>query len=141
MKLKNYKQRIESIPESTNREVKHSLDILDRIHELLLEKFGGKQKLLAEKMGKTEAEISKWINGNHNFTMKTISKLEAAFGAPIIAVCTSDANADFEQVKLPFNTLHKTVFVSEAGLKEEEHPSFTDIKMTLADEDIAEMSI
>ncbi|SDC42396.1 helix-turn-helix domain-containing protein [Niabella drilacis] len=141
MKLKNYKQRIESIPEFTKREAKHSLDILDRIHELLQEKFGGRQKLLAEKMGKKEAEISRWINGNHNFTMKTISKLEAAFGAPIIAVCTSDVDADFEQVKSPFNTFHKTVFVSEAGLREERQLSFTEVKMTLADEEIDEMSI
>lgn len=118
MKLKNYKERVQAIPEDVRRDAKRSMDILDRIHELLHEKFDGKQKLLAEKMGKTEAEISKWINGNHNFTLKTISKLEAAFDADILAVCTNRNEGTFEQVALQYKAVHKSMQVSLSGLEE-----------------------
>ncbi len=37
------------------------------------------QRDLANAMGKTEAEISKWLCGFHNFTIKTISKIEAVW--------------------------------------------------------------
>ena len=42
------------------------------------------QKELSEKLGKKEAEISKWLSGSHNFTLRTISKLEAALSIKII---------------------------------------------------------
>jgi plasmid maintenance system antidote protein VapI len=89
MPLKNFQKVIAETPQEIDAFVTTSMDILERIHELLDEKFDGKQKLLAEKLGKSEAEISKWINGVQNFTLKTISKLEAAFGAKIITVCTN----------------------------------------------------
>ena len=44
-----------------------SFRIVDRIREILEEK-GLKQKDLAERLGKSEAEISKWMRGTHNFT-------------------------------------------------------------------------
>lgn len=129
MKLKNYKERMDAIPEEVKREVVHNLDILDRIHELLLLKFNGKQNLLAKKMGKSEAEISKWINGNQNFTIRTISKLEAAFGEPILAICSTQDESTFEQVALPFNKLQTTVIVTEDGLSEIDATSFKKVQI------------
>ena len=117
MKLKNYKERIDNSPEEIKREVKHNFDILDRIHQLLNEKFGGKQKLLAEIMGKSEAEVSKWINGNQNFTLRTISKLETAFQAPIIAVCSNSVEGTFQQVAFLYNELLTQMVVSQSGIE------------------------
>jgi ribosome-binding protein aMBF1 (putative translation factor) len=88
MKLKKFHTIIEHTPEEVKEEVNLSIDILERIHELLDEKFDGKQKLLADKLNKSESEISKWLSGVQNFTIKTLVKLEVAFGEPIIAVCT-----------------------------------------------------
>lgn len=96
MKLNNYTERTQAIPEEVRRHVKYSMDILDRIHHLLHEKFEGNQKLLAEKIGVTEAEVSKWINGNYNFTLMTIAKLEAAFDTDILAVRTIKDKGAFE---------------------------------------------
>lgn len=45
-----------------------------------------KQKDLAAMLGKSESEISKWMRGTHNFTIDTISCIEAAIGAPILQV-------------------------------------------------------
>lgn len=62
-----------------------SFRIVDRIHEILVEK-GLKQKDLALRLGKSEAEISKWMRGTHNFTIDTLVSIEDALGAPVIQV-------------------------------------------------------
>ena len=62
-----------------------SFRIVDRIHEILVEK-GMKQKDLALRLGKSEAEISKWMRGTHNFTIDTLVSIEDALEAPIIQV-------------------------------------------------------
>lgn len=38
-------------------------------------------------LGKTEAEISKWMRGTHNFTIDTLISIENALGEPILEVC------------------------------------------------------
>ncbi len=119
MALKNFNKVIAETPEEVDIFVEKSMDILERIHELLDEKFEGKQKLLADKLGKSEAEVSKWINGVQNFTLKTISKLEAAFGAKILVVCTNEAHAEFVQVKTPPEKGYMQIRVNPHGLNEE----------------------
>ncbi|WEK36984.1 MAG: helix-turn-helix transcriptional regulator [Candidatus Pseudobacter hemicellulosilyticus] len=100
MPLHKYKEVINNTPDEIKYFVEDSMHILDRIHELLDDKFEGKQKLLAEKLGKSEAEVSKMLSGVQNFTLKTLSKLRAAFGEPIIAVCTNNhEQAVFTPVK------------------------------------------
>lgn len=70
-------------PKETSNFIDHSLEIAHQI-ELLMEQKGMLQKDLAKAMDKTEAEISKWLCGFHNFTIKTISKIEAVLEAKII---------------------------------------------------------
>ena len=67
----------------------------DRIHDILEEK-GLKQKDLALRLGKSEAEISKWMRGTHNFTIDTLVSIEDALDAPIIEVYHSHADPDYE---------------------------------------------
>ena len=62
-----------------------SFQIVDRIHEILVEK-GLKQKDLALLLGKKEAEISKWMRGTHNFTIDTLVTIERALQAHILQV-------------------------------------------------------
>lgn len=105
MKSKRFNAVISETPAEVRAHIKFCMDVTDRLHELLLLKFDGKQKLLAEKMGKSEAEVSKWFSGIQNFTTKTLTKLSVAFGEPIIVVCTheADEHAIFEQVKVPYS--------------------------------------
>ncbi len=63
--------------------VENSLAIANQILQSLDNK-GWNQKELADKMGKSEAEISKWLSGFHNFTIRSISKIEAVLGEKII---------------------------------------------------------
>jgi hypothetical protein len=55
--------------------------IVGRIHSIL-----DKSKDLATHSGKSEAEISKWMRGTHNFTIDTPVSIEAPLGAPILQV-------------------------------------------------------
>lgn len=63
--------------------VDKSLEIAHYIFQLMEEKKL-KQKDIADRMEKTEAEVSKWLGGMHNFTLRSLSKLEAAIGATIV---------------------------------------------------------
>jgi len=65
--------------------VTRSFDIVDRIHEILSLK-NLDQKDLATLLGKQESEISKWMSGTHNFTIKTIARIEKVLGTSIIKV-------------------------------------------------------
>jgi transcriptional regulator with XRE-family HTH domain len=66
-----------------------SFNLSDRIHEILLSK-GISQKELAEMLGKKESQVSKWMTGTHNFTIKTLALLEVKLGAPIFRVVMED---------------------------------------------------
>ena len=63
--------------------VRQYTDIVLRINQIL-EAKGYTQKELAERMNKKPSEINKWLKGNHNLTLKTLAKLEAELGEPII---------------------------------------------------------
>ncbi|GAB3424388.1 helix-turn-helix domain-containing protein [Niabella aquatica] len=85
MKSKVAKRIQEETQEEVRIFVRQYTDIVVRVNELLQQK-GYTQKELAERMNKKPSEINKWLKGNHNLTLKTIAKLEAELGAPIIEV-------------------------------------------------------
>lgn len=77
-------QRVQDeTPEEVRIFVHLYTDIVVRINEILQEK-GYTQKDLAAKMNKKPSEINKWLKGNHNLTLKTLAKLEAELGEPLI---------------------------------------------------------
>jgi len=71
------------VSDEVKRYVDHSFDIVNRIYDLL-EKQGKTQRDLANLMGKKESEISKWMQGTHNFTIKSIAKIESVLGEKLI---------------------------------------------------------
>ncbi len=78
-------ERRKRVNPKARERVSMSFQIVDRIHGILEEK-GLKQKDLALRLGKSEAEISKWMRGTHNFTIETLASIETALGAPILQV-------------------------------------------------------
>ena len=83
MKNNRLEERRNKISKEIDVFVKQSFDIVDRIHDILVNQ-GKEQKDLAILLGKSESEISKWMTGTHNFTIKTLSKIESILGEKII---------------------------------------------------------
>lgn len=78
-------ERRKRVDPEIRKSVSLSFQIVDRIHSVLAAK-GMKQKDLAALLGKSEAEISKWMRGTHNFTIDTLVSIEEALNAPIVQV-------------------------------------------------------
>ncbi|SFD17429.1 Helix-turn-helix [Chitinophaga sp. CF118] len=116
MKLEKFKKIVKEASLESREEIRLALDIQDRLHELLELKFDGKQKRLAEKMGVSEAIVSKWFSGVQNFTISTIAKLSIAFEADIIGVITnSDCHINYEKVTVARHKEVKHIEVNEQG--------------------------
>lgn len=65
--------------------VKRNLAIANRV-SYILNKKGINRSAFAEMMGKRPSEITKWLSGTHNLTMKSIDKMEAVLGVDLITV-------------------------------------------------------
>jgi len=63
--------------------IKQNIEIVLQINEILQTK-GWTQSDLATEMGKSNAEVSKWLSGIHNLTLKSLAKLKVALNAEII---------------------------------------------------------
>ena len=83
---KIFERIISKIPNFKIRMTRISMDIAEQIYQYMKQAGNMKQKDLAEKLGKKESEISKWLNGNHNFTIETIAKIEDVFDKDILLV-------------------------------------------------------
>lgn len=85
MKNKRLEDRRKRISKDIDIYVERSFQIVDRIYQILSEQ-GKDQKSLAKALGKSESEISKWMTGTHNFTLKSLSKIEAVLGQPVLEI-------------------------------------------------------
>lgn len=73
------------VPNDVKMELDMSFALADKIDAVLKEK-NISQKELAKRMGKTEAEVSRWLGGTHNFTLRTIAKISSALGITLINI-------------------------------------------------------
>ena len=85
MASKFFQQVLDEMPEDVKIFSDKYEEITMRIYLLMKEK-GMSQKALAEHLGKKPSEVSKWLHGGHNLTLKTIAKIEAVLNADIINV-------------------------------------------------------
>ena len=77
-------QLVDSIPAVDKEEARLSFDVADRIAQLMEER-GLSKKQFADALGRRPSEITKWLSGQHNFTLRTIAMLSAFFGKTIIS--------------------------------------------------------
>ena len=73
------------IPEEIRKETELSFEISDRIYALMNER-GLSKKQFADALGRRPSEITKWLSGQHNFTIATLAMLSTFFGQPIISI-------------------------------------------------------
>ena len=80
-----FREELAKIPQDVRKQVDMSWAIADKI-EALLKAKGMSQKEFAHLMGKTEPEVSRWLGGTHNFTLRTLAKISVVFGEDVIKI-------------------------------------------------------
>ena len=65
--------------------VERNLAIAVKVQSIL-DNRGIKQKKFAEMLDKKPSEVSKWLTGLHNLTLKSITKMEVALGEDLINI-------------------------------------------------------
>ena len=80
-----FEESLAQVPNDVRMELDMSFALADKIDAVLKEK-NISQKELAKRMGKTEAEVSRWLGGTHNFTLRTIAKISNALGSNLIII-------------------------------------------------------
>lgn len=80
-----FDEQLAQVPNDVRMELDMSFALADKIDAVLKEK-NISQKELAKRMGKTEAEVSRWLGGTHNFTLRTIAKISNALGSNLIII-------------------------------------------------------
>ena len=76
---------VAAVPSDIKREVDLEVAISNRIYELMT-KRGLSKVEFAQALGKRPSEITKWLSGQHNFTIRTLSILSSFFGEDLIKV-------------------------------------------------------
>ena len=81
----SFKQMLAAVPADIQQEVDLEFAISNRINELMTKRGLSKQEF-AQALGKRPSEVTKWLSGQHNFTIRTISLLSSFFGESLIRV-------------------------------------------------------
>ncbi len=94
MRSKVFQRILDNTPNDVDIFVDWYADLVVRINQLLRENDISKKEL-AEKMDKKPSEISKWLSGEHNFTLRSLAKLSAELGEPLMEVSKRKPHATF----------------------------------------------
>ena len=78
-----FKQMVAEVPADVKIEVDLSFAIADRI-DALIKKRGLTKKEFADSIGKRPSEVTKWLSGQHNFTIRTLAMLSVYFDEALI---------------------------------------------------------
>lgn len=82
--------------------VNRSVEISDRIEEILKRKKIS-QREFAEKLGKSESEVSKWLCGTHNFTIKSLAKIESVLNEDVIKIIKDKTESQNSEISYFIN--------------------------------------
>ena len=80
-----FKDMVAQVPANVKDEVNLSFAIADRLYALMKER-GLSKKEFADAIGKRPSEVTKWVSGQHNFTIRTLRMLSVFFGKSLIVV-------------------------------------------------------
>lgn len=78
-----FQQVLDETPPDIKLQIRWLYDIADRI-DAALQQRGLTQKEFAKFMGTSEAAVSHWVGGGHNFKLSTLVKISTVLGKPII---------------------------------------------------------
>ena len=66
-------------------EVRLTMGVSNRLSDLMHEKGISKIEL-AKALDKRPSEVTRWLSGQHNFTLRTIATLSAFFGTSLVDI-------------------------------------------------------
>ena len=105
MRAKFLQEIIDETPKDVEIFVRWYADLTVRINRILKEKAIS-QKDLAISLGKNPSEINKWLKGEHNFTLRSLAKLQAELGEELIQVST------YSQKSFKETEIHSSIHMS-----------------------------
>ncbi len=79
------RELLSDITQEERAEARLSFQISNRLDALMNER-GLSKKQFADAIGKRPSEITRWLSGEHNFTISTLAMLSSFFGQPIVTV-------------------------------------------------------
>ena len=82
---KIYLEAVKNIPPEVCKETDYSFGISDKLAQILTER-SMTQKQFAKMMKKSEAEVSVWLSGQHNFTLRTLAKIAVVLDEDLISI-------------------------------------------------------
>lgn len=82
---KMLQERIAQVPDDIKKQYDYSFDLSDRIDEQMKAQ-GISRRELARRIGKRPSEITRWLSGQHNFTLATIAKLSVALNHDFLRI-------------------------------------------------------
>lgn len=91
MRAKFLQEIIDETPKDVVVTVRWYADLTFRINQLLKQK-GMSQKDLAIALDKKPSEINKWLKGEHNFTLRSLAKLQVELGEELLHIPKQVAN-------------------------------------------------
>ena len=82
---KLFDQIVAETPPQLKKQLDMSFAIADKLDATLKER-GMTQKEFARMIGDSEAEVSRWLSGTHNFTLATLANISVALGVNVINI-------------------------------------------------------
>ncbi len=97
MRNQLFKSILDNAPKETDVFVEKYTSLVLRINQILKEK-GISQKQLADSMDKKPSEISRWLSGGQNLTLRSIAKLEAELGETLIEIPNKVVSSQYKDL-------------------------------------------
>ena len=82
---KLFDQIVAETPPGLKKQLDMSFAIADKL-DATLKELGLTQKEFAHMIGHTQAEVSRWLSGTHNFTLATLAKISVALDVNLFTV-------------------------------------------------------
>lgn len=80
-----FREMLAAVPADIQQEVDLEVAISNRINDLMAQRGLSKQQF-AQALGKRPSEVTKWLSGQHNFTIRTLTLLSTFFGEPLVRI-------------------------------------------------------
>jgi plasmid maintenance system antidote protein VapI len=80
-----FSEMLAAVPADIRQEVDLEVAISNRINDLMIQRRLSKLEF-AKALGKRPSEVTKWLSGQHNFTIRTLSLLSTFFGEPLVRI-------------------------------------------------------